>query len=64
MYVKNPEVLKNSVVVTRDMSLYLEGKGFLLIGKENQDYYFSKTPELEQAIKNTPIWLKLKQWLK
>ena len=64
MWVKNPENLKNTICVTRDMSAYLEGKGFPLLGRVNEEYYFSNTSELEQAIRNTPVWLKLKQWLK
>ncbi len=64
MFVTNPEVLKNTVIVTRVMSEYLIGQGFPLLGHQNDKYYFQKTPQIEATIKNTPIWLKLRQYMK
>ena len=58
MQVNNPEILKNTIVVNRVKYNYLIGKGFMLLKRVNSKYYFSKTKELEDALKSIPIWLK------
>jgi hypothetical protein len=65
MYINNPKDLNPDtyIIVTRSMSEYLVGKGFPILSRENNKYYFSKTPEVQQAIKSTPVWLKVKQFI-
>lgn len=65
MYIKNPEVMNpdTMILVTRAMSEYLIGKGFPILSRENDKYYFSRNSQIEQAIKNTPVWLKIKQFV-
>jgi hypothetical protein len=58
--IRNPEILKNKFKCNKILAKYLESHGVPLLGMDkNGYYYFAKTNELMNTLKNAPLWRKL-----
>lgn len=60
MYITNPSSLSN-VYKTKSniVKNYLIKNNFPLLSQDESGFYFSKTEKLQQALDNSPIWLRL-----
>jgi hypothetical protein len=60
MYICNPSSLSDTYKTTSIIiKNYLIENGIPLLSQEDGVFYFSQTNKLQQALNNSPIWMRL-----